>query len=163
MTEQNLSLSSYYRGWNVYQQHLVKMIEPLSVEQLALRAAPHLWSVGMVATHIVATRAGWFHNWMGEGSPEMAVLDAWDDSMEPLRLASELVAGLESSWQMIQSALERWKTADLVQTFDDPRHRPNRPALSRQWIIWHVLEHDMHHGGEISFALGMHGLAAIDL
>lgn len=56
MTEQNLSLSSYYRGWNVYQQHLVKMIEPLSVEQLALRAAPHLWSVGMVATHIVATR-----------------------------------------------------------------------------------------------------------
>ncbi|GCE21596.1 DinB family protein [Dictyobacter kobayashii] len=163
MSDQNLSLSSYYRGWDVYQQHLVKMIGSLSMEQLGLRAAPHMWSVGMVATHIVATRVGWFHYWMGEGGPEIAALGAWDDSMEPLRPASELVAGLESSWQVIWSALERWKTEDLAQTFADPHRRPDRPALSRQWIIWHVLEHDMHHGGEISLALGMHGVPAIDL
>jgi hypothetical protein len=23
--------------------------------------------------------------------------------------------------------------------------------LSRQWVIWHVIEHDLHHGGELSF------------
>ena len=32
--------------------------------------------------------------------------------------------------------------------------------LSRAWIVWHVLEHDLHHGGEISHTLGMHGLQA---
>jgi hypothetical protein len=33
----------------------------------------------------------------------------------------------------------------------------------RKWVIWHLLEHDLHHGGELSFVLGMHGLAAPDL
>ena len=38
-----------------------------------------------------------------------------------------------------------------------------RPARSRQWIIWHVLEHDIHHGSEISTILGVHGLPAVEL
>lgn len=36
-------------------------------------------------------------------------------------------------------------------------------TFTRQWVIWHLLEHDLHHGGEISFVLGMHDLVAIDL
>jgi uncharacterized damage-inducible protein DinB len=35
--------------------------------------------------------------------------------------------------------------------------------LVRGWIVWHVIEHDLHHGGEVSFTLGMHGLAAPDI
>ena len=31
---------------------------------------------------------------------------------------------------------------------------------SRAWMVWHVLEHDLHHGGEISLTLGMHGIDA---
>jgi uncharacterized damage-inducible protein DinB len=61
--------------------------------------------------------------------------------------------------------LERWSYADLDKEFERPR--PNaageRPLRSRRWIVWHVLEHDIHHGGEISFSLGMRGLAGIDL
>jgi len=30
-------------------------------------------------------------------------------------------------------------------------------------VIWQVIEHDLHHGGELSFSLGMHNLAAPDL
>ena len=33
--------------------------------------------------------------------------------------------------------------------------------LTRQWIIWHVLEHEIHHGGELSLALGGYGLEGI--
>ena len=32
--------------------------------------------------------------------------------------------------------------------------------VSRAWVVWHVLEHDLHHGGEISLTLGMHGIDA---
>lgn len=28
-------------------------------------------------------------------------------------------------------------------------------------IIWHVLEHEIHHGGEISLVLGQHGLPGV--
>jgi len=30
-------------------------------------------------------------------------------------------------------------------------------------VIWHLIEHDLHHGGEIALTLGLHGLAAPDL
>jgi uncharacterized damage-inducible protein DinB len=29
--------------------------------------------------------------------------------------------------------------------------------------VWHVAEHDLHHGGEISLTLGVHGLAGLDM
>ena len=35
--------------------------------------------------------------------------------------------------------------------------------VSRSWVIYHVLEHDLFHGGEISLILGMNGLQGIDL
>jgi hypothetical protein len=38
-----------------------------------------------------------------------------------------------------------------------------RPAVSRQQIIWGVLEHDIHHGSEISTTLGVHGLPVVEL
>ena len=44
-----------------------------------------------------------------------------------------------------------------------PNEAGNRPSRTRQWIIWHLVEHDVHHGGEISFSLGMHGVAGLDL
>jgi uncharacterized damage-inducible protein DinB len=78
------------------------------------------------------------------------------------RSAAELVAGLETTWQTIQDALTRWTFADLEQVFPHPS-REDWPARSRQYIIWHVLEHDIHHGGELSSILGAHGLAAVDL
>jgi hypothetical protein len=37
-------------------------------------------------------------------------------------------------------------------------------AHQRGWVVWHVLKHDLHHGGEIGFSLGLslglHGLPA---
>ena len=38
-----------------------------------------------------------------------------------------------------------------------------RPAVSLQSIIWGVLEHDIHHGSEISTTLGVHGLPVVEL
>jgi uncharacterized damage-inducible protein DinB len=36
-------------------------------------------------------------------------------------------------------------------------------ALTRQWIIWHVIAHDLHHGGELTLMLGMQGIALPEL
>ncbi len=169
MTEQTLPLITCYKGWETYQQSLVEIIAPLSSEQLALPVAPHHWSIGMVAQHMVADRVWWFQVWMGEGSPDLAPIAHWDPADEeeqPELEAAELVAGLESTWGMIADALARWTPADLGHVFPSP------PSLSeeeqkvfgertRQWIIWHVLEHEIHHGGELSLALGGYGLEGI--
>ncbi|HEY0754933.1 MAG TPA: DinB family protein [Ktedonobacteraceae bacterium] len=162
-TESQSSLSRFYKGWDVYQQRLITAIAPLTAEQLALRPAPQNWSVGMLVAHIISARAWWFHMRMGKGSAEFAPLALWDEDEEaPSRPAAELVAGLEKSWQLIQETLARLTPADLEQIFP---HSSNQASLARscQWMIWHVLEHDIHHSGELSSILGAHGLAAVNL
>jgi uncharacterized damage-inducible protein DinB len=158
MPENHTTLSTYYKGWDNYQDLMSKAIAPLSAEQLTLRAAPHLRSIGVIIAHIISARVWWFHNIMGEGSSDLAPMVDWDDDGAPTRGATELVGGLEATWQMIKNVLALRTPADLDQTFS----RRNE-LVSRQWIIWHVIEHDLHHGGEISLTLGMNGLDAPNL
>jgi uncharacterized damage-inducible protein DinB len=35
--------------------------------------------------------------------------------------------------------------------------------LSLGWIIWHVLEHEIHHRGELSLILGLLGREGLDV
>ncbi len=168
MTEQSLPLTTYYAGWDAYQRNLVEIIAPLSPGQLALPIAPHHWPIGRVVRHILGARVFWFQTWMGEGDAALAPIAGWGSDQEdrPVGSAADLVVTLEATWQMIERALARWTAADLGNPVSIP------PSLSeeewrrvsgytRQWIIWHVLEHEFHHGGELSLALGMYGLKAI--
>jgi uncharacterized damage-inducible protein DinB len=162
MTTQQTHLLPFYKGWDVYQDLLITAIAPLSADQLALRAAPQLRSIGENAAHIIGARVGWFHMLMREGNAEIEARDTWDMPGAPARSAAELIDGLEATWEMIQNALARWTPADLDYIFKHT-HNGEEERFSRQWIIWHVIEHDLHHGGEISLTLGMHNLAAPDL
>ena len=158
MTEPSFVLAPLYKGWDAYQDRLVKALVPLSPDQLALQATPDLRSLGMLAAHLVAVRARWLYSVLKEGSEQLIPIGQWDDSNQPVRSAPELVDGLETTWNVIDGALHRWALADLEETV-----RGEVRTYTRQWVIWHLLEHDLHHGGELSFSLGMHGLAAIDL
>ena len=78
MTQHTVSPWHFYQGWDVYQGHLVKAIGPLTAEQLELRIAPSLRSIGLLAKHIVRTRAGWLSGLMGEGGPDVAAIAQWN-------------------------------------------------------------------------------------
>ena len=160
------SMATHYSGWANYQQLLAGAIAPLDDDQLNLRAAPHLWSVRMIANHVVAARAWWFHSWMGEGGPEFDAMPDFDEGEESERRpAPEIVKWLEATWSLVDSCLRRWSETDLDARFQRPvpNAEGERPWRDRRYIIWHVAEHDLHHGGEISLSLGMHGIPAIDL
>jgi uncharacterized damage-inducible protein DinB len=134
----------------------------LSPEQLALRAAPDLRSIYELACHIIAVRAGWFHYVLEEGDEEFGAFSEWNEPDSPPRSASELVSGLEKTWQVMQEVLERYTLADLRSTVQD-EDQGQIYTYTRGWVIWHVMEHDIHHGGEIAYSLGMHGLTAPDI
>lgn len=166
MSEQTLPLITFYKGWETYQQRLVEVIAPLSSEQLALPVAPHHWSIGRVVQHLVADRVWWFQLWMREGSPDLNRFAHWDEDEYPACPAAELVAGLEATWRMIEEDLARWTPANLGDVFPTPPYlsegeRRAFDGWTRQQIIWHVLEHEIYHGGELSLALGGHGLQGI--
>jgi uncharacterized damage-inducible protein DinB len=156
---EDATLRPFYQGWETYQRELIRAITPLTAEQLALRAAPSLPPVWYLAAHIIGARVGWFCKTLGAGGPDELAFDPWDFDGAPPRTAAELVEGLTVTWRMIEDCLGRWTPAMLGDSFEVGRGR----TVTRQHTIWHVLEHDLHHGGELSLTLGMHGVPAMDL
>jgi len=166
MTEHTLPLITFYQGWQTYQHSLVETIAPLPREQLALPVAPHHWSIGQLLNHMVSDRVWWFHLWMEEGDPDLAPVAQWGEEGQPTRSAAELLAALEAGWQMIENALASWTAADLGHVFSPPASLSGKEKSAfgertLQWILWHVLEHEIHHGGELSLALGGLGLQGV--
>jgi uncharacterized damage-inducible protein DinB len=161
MAQDNTNLTPFYEGWDRYQDLLVESIGSLTPEQLAMGAAPHLRPVWQLAAHIVSARVGWFQSVLGEAPdrPDLTEMHDWDLDDAPPRGADELVGALRQSWDLISGCLARWTPDDLDETFTTQRGN----TFTRQWIIWHVIEHDLHHGGELFFTLGMHGLPTPDL
>ena len=162
MAEANATLSTFYENWKLYQDHLTAAIAPLTLAQVALRAAPNLRSIDENAAHMVGARLSWFTRFLGEKWDALPSRDRWDGSGAPQHSASELVQGLETSFALMADALARWSPVDMAKTFGED-WRGQHYELSRSWVIWHLLEHDLHHGGEISLTLGMHGLQAPDV
>jgi uncharacterized damage-inducible protein DinB len=158
----NVTLAILAEGWHAYQAMLVEALAPLSPEQLALRAAPGLRSIEELARHIIGVRAGWFHNILGEGDDAFGAYHEWDQPDAPARTAGELVNGLAATWQSMQEALARFTPDDFAQVVTGER-KGHTFAYQRGWVVWHVIEHDLHHGGEIGYSLGVHGLKAPDL
>jgi uncharacterized damage-inducible protein DinB len=162
MDDTNVTLAMITEGWQTYQARLSEALAPLTPKYLALRAAPHLRSIDELACHIISVRAGWFHNILGEGDDAFGSFHEWDQPDAPARNARDLVNGLVVTWQVMQEALARFTPASLAEVVTGER-KGRKFAYKRGWVVWHVLEHDLHHGGEIGYSLGMFGLNAPDL
>jgi uncharacterized damage-inducible protein DinB len=160
MAQDNFTLTMFYTSWKEYQDHMKDTLARLTAEQLTLRSAPDLRSVGENAMHIIGCRIGWFTETLGEDGTAYALpSETWGEPGAPAPTASELAQNLDRTWQLMADCLDRWSSADMQKTFpDDWDGKP--VELSRAWVVWHVLEHDLHHGGEISLTLGMHGIQA---
>jgi uncharacterized damage-inducible protein DinB len=146
---------AFFEGWRDYQVQLAKIVQALTPEQLATAVAPHLRPAGDIATHLIAGRAFWFNQVLKEGGDEMAAIAQWDE--QPTRPAAALARGLNATWNVIEDGFARWTPAELAAPIILEWIGPAHP-ISRAWVFWHTLEHDLHHGGELAHTLGMAGL-----
>ncbi len=155
-------IQTIYENWHNYQRLLIDALRPLTVGQLALRASPQLRTIDEIARHIVGCRARWFYKQMEEHHPAFELWLTWDRDNIPVESAAQVIDALENTWQVMQETIDAWSADDWQQTW--PNHRSAEPEIyTRQWIIWHLIEHDLHHGGEISLTLGANGLPGIDI
>lgn len=168
------SLNSIFDGWRGHQTSLVHALAPLTAHQLNWRPAPTANTIGEIARHISLGRVTWFARMSAPGSAAVAgQISVWERDTDGNRdvvenalaitdRADELVRWLELTWGMIETTLSTWQVEDLAETY---RHTWNGRtyAVSRQWTLWRILTHDMHHGGELSLLLGLQGIEAFEL
>ncbi len=152
------TLDVIYENWRGYQEKLRDCIAPLTDAQLLFQPAAHLWPIGQIVQHIIGVRAGWFSGTLQDEDAAMNEYMAWGQRESPARSAADLVRGLDETSAFIEARLARWTPADCAVTFPDEWDGQVQ-EVSRSWVIYHVMEHDLHHGGELSLALGMQGLA----
>lgn len=178
------TLLQVYRGWDGHEEALENAVEELTPEQLAFRPLPTLRSPGEIVAHIAFGRLDWFHRMGAPGSGELARridplagekvntenrgdLLRWMQAVEDYgekvpRDAATLLAWLRATWAMVEETLTTWTVADLEQSF---RHLYQGTVyeVSRQWVLWRILSHDIHHGGELAILLGLQGIEIPDL
>ncbi len=156
------TLDVIYENWRGYHEKLRDCIAPLTDAQLALQPAAGMWPLGQIVQHIISVRAGWFSGTLQDDDDAMRAYMEWGQRESPERSAREMARGLDETWAFIEARLQRWTPTDCAQTFPDEWDGQVH-EVSRSWVIYHVLEHDLHHGGEVSLILGMHGLPSLDL
>jgi len=162
MTDHPKLIPAIFEGWQAYQNVLITALKPLDQDQLALRASSKLRAVDLIARHIIGARARWFYMLLGEGGDEFEDFGKWDRRDSPPRSSVELIHGLERTWQVMQAAIAGWTEDEWAQTW--PGEDESEPeVITREWVIWHLIEHDLHHGGEISLTLGAHGISGFAL
>ncbi len=159
MIQHNVTLSISIEWWSEYQDLLKQVVALLTTDQLAFRLGRQR-SVGEIVQHMIMARAWYLHGVMGEGGQEIAARIEWDKPDASRRSSTELLSGIDQTWELLTACLRRWTADEMCDRFfiNWLGH-----DASRGWVIWHVLEHEIHHGGELSFTLGSFGLPGLDV
>lgn len=176
MAESTLTtqLSTLLDGWQGYNQSIIAAVEPLTAAHLVFRPAANLRSTGELVRHIALGRITWFARMAAPGSAAVAAQvlygepdsdgnrDVIEEALAVTEDAAALVGWLQTTWQMVEQTLATWGTSDLAQTYP---HLWNGQmwAVSRQWTLFRILAHDIHHGGELALMLGLQGLEPFEL
>jgi len=149
-----MKLSEMFSHWEQVRDDLLETIDKFSEEELSYVPFNDSWPVGQIMLHIADCEDNWLHGvvrnefepWIGypfKDYPNKAAI------VEVLNKARErtlpLLEGLEES------------------NLEDKYAIPDGHKFTLRWIIWHVLEHEIHHRGELSLILGILGREGLDV
>jgi uncharacterized damage-inducible protein DinB len=169
VTSPDASIGPFYAGWHVYNERIIEALRDLSPAELAIRPGPNDWPLWAIAAHTAGVRVYWLCGILGEpGAEQTPFPDAvtgfgWEDDLATPRSAAEIVDALESTWRIVAGCLERWTTDMLEDRFTRIGGDGNEQVHTRQSVLMRMISHDAYHAGELSLALGQHGLAQVDL
>ena len=157
-----MSVARFYAGWQLANDALTAAIAPLTAEQLALEIRAE-WPIWASVSHVAGGRVYWLCHVFKEpgvdttpfGDPDRG----WEDDLAHPRTGTELADALRSTWGIVEHALATWTPDSLGETARRPRGEQVQ-IHTRQSVIWRLITHDAFHSGEISLALGEHGLGS---
>jgi uncharacterized damage-inducible protein DinB len=133
----------WYRVW----RDLLVAIDSLGDEHLDFRPAKsYSRSLGDILRHIIDLENGWIHyvirrklpTWPGDDAGNLTTVTAIKDEM-----------------QRVHSETMEYLTSISVDEFSRIVQVPDGGTPKLQWILWHVLEQQIHHRGELFLCMSM--------
>lgn len=152
--EPRMQLNQFFSHWDQIHQDTLATLDKFSQEELSCVAYQGGMPVGQIALYIAAAEEGWFR------LIAMQERSAWpsDYTLEsyPTRTAIKILLGEVHAKTM--AYLSTLALDDLERVISSPWG-----DFSLRFIIWHVLEHEIHHRGELSLILGTLGREGLDV
>jgi uncharacterized damage-inducible protein DinB len=163
-----MSVRQFYDQWPQYNRRLTEVIAALTDQQLAISPGGDIWPMWGTVGHTAGTRVYWLCGVAGEPGHEATPFTdpqsdlGWEDFPDRPRGASELVGALETTWAIVERALDRWTPELLVEPIERV-YDGRRTLHSRDEILQRMFTHEAYHCGELSQTLKLHGLTQVDL
>ena len=144
------------RHWDEVRAGLYQALDKLSDAQLTFVPREGLWSLGKVVCHIASCEEGWLRHFArGQWPPEES--DYAPESYPSVAALKQLLAEVHA-----RTAADL-AVDDLGAWLDRRVKQPWGAEVSVRWCVWHVLEHEIHHRGEVYLMLGLLGMEAPDV
>jgi uncharacterized damage-inducible protein DinB len=150
-----MNAKELFGHWAGVRRDLFKALDQLSDAQLNFVPREGLWSLGTVARHIANAEEGWFRYAVTRE------LDKWPG--EYTADAYPTVESIKALLSEVHTRTEAYLVTVDADELDAMLKMPWDEQLSLSGVIWHVLEHEIHHRGEIFLMLGLMGLEAPDI
>lgn len=149
-----MKLSQMFAHWEQIRTDLFATIDKFSDEELTYAPYPGCWPVGKLMIHIADCEDYWLH---------AVVQSALDPDFNYELADYPTKAAIK---ELLNRAHER--TLALLDSLNEHNLTEKRQTRRGEtytvgWIIWHVLEHEIHHRGELSMALGLLGREGLDV
>jgi len=150
MNSTSLGLDQLFGHWGQVRAHLLATIAKFEEADLHYRPFADAMSAGQIMTHIADAEEGWFRYVITGERNE------WPTEYTLQNYPSKEVIGqlLDQVHGRTESFLATLELADLERQVQVPW---GDDTFTLGWIIWHVLEHEIHHRGELSLILGLLG------
>ncbi len=148
-------VSQQFSHWKQVREDLLSTIDKFKEEELSYIPFDSSMTAGQIMLHIGEAEEGWFRTFISKE------LEEWPDfDLEDYPTTEAIKAQLTVIHSRTEKYLESLNADDLEQSITHPG-RDFRLPLG--WIIWHVLEHEIHHRGELSLILGILGREGLDV
>ncbi|HTX79266.1 MAG TPA: DinB family protein [Longilinea sp.] len=137
----------FFRHWKQTRQQLYAMIDRFQEGELTYQPFPTWWTAGQIMLHVAESEDYWVRCVILKEidiSPKYALADY------PTK--DKIKGKLEESHGRTEKFLTGLEEADLQKAL---KYEGDSHTL--YWIIWHMIEHEIHHRGELSLILGMLG------
>jgi uncharacterized damage-inducible protein DinB len=153
-------IGRYVAQLNEVRADLLHELDGLSVEQIDWHPDDKTESIGTLLLHLDAVEWSWIHQDIF-GASDDKYPGSWAEAM-PIRVGVPQVQGRPLAAYLEQLAASRARTLEALRGFTDadlarqvgegdpPRGlEPHSVLYTIDWIIWHIIEHEATHVGQV--------------
>ncbi len=148
--------------WSDNRAHLMEIAGVLRDEDLEFRPAPALRSVGEVLRHVITAEEHWWYGgiqgkpydeWRPAGWARLTDEEKHEHHRQRFPTIGTILGGLQTAHAPVEAFLKELDAADLC----EKRHATWGDQNTLRWVLWHLVEHDQHHRGQIYTRVRMRG------